>query len=208
MEPSASGRQIGWCSGEAPSPTSSALRVVRLNHTVPISWMPGGPPVDAAVADAAATTRARCGADSTRSVGRVRHLHVLQEGGRREEDGPDEERDVVRRGADGGGVERERAQREADGADGEQHPHPPVHGERGPPGRAAGDPAGVLAVPARIPQEAGAVGEPEDLAGHEGAEAPAALTPPSLGNFHVGRDRHGGHHRVARMRTSIGSPAC
>ena len=40
MEPSASGRQTGWWLGDAPSPTSSALSVVRLNHTVPISWMP------------------------------------------------------------------------------------------------------------------------------------------------------------------------
>src|ERR1700684_2385110 len=40
MEPSASGRQIGWWAGDAPSPTRSALKVVRLNHTVPISWMP------------------------------------------------------------------------------------------------------------------------------------------------------------------------
>ena len=39
MEPNASGRQIGWCFDDAPSPTTSALRVVRLNHNVPNSWM-------------------------------------------------------------------------------------------------------------------------------------------------------------------------
>src|ERR1700722_8809578 len=38
-EPSASGRQIWWCVPDAPSPTTKAAKVVRLNHSVPASWM-------------------------------------------------------------------------------------------------------------------------------------------------------------------------
>src|SRR5580692_1345832 len=39
-EPRASGRHTGWWADDAPNPTSSALNVVRLNHSVPISWIP------------------------------------------------------------------------------------------------------------------------------------------------------------------------
>src|SRR5271157_246630 len=38
-DPRASGRQTGWWFDDAPSPTTSALRVVRLNHSVPANWM-------------------------------------------------------------------------------------------------------------------------------------------------------------------------
>ena len=190
MEPSASGRQIGVVFGGRAQPDEQRAQGGPVEPHRPDQLDARRPPVDAAVPDP--QQRAEPVAVLSDEVGRgARDLHVLQEGGRREEDGPDEERDVVRGGAHRGGVGRERAEREADGPDGEQDPHPPVHGERRPPGGAAGDPAGVLAVPARIPQEARAVREPEDLPGHEGTEAAAVLAPPSLGNLHVA-DGHGG----------------
>ena len=157
MEPSASGRQIGWWSGERPNPTSRALRVVRLNHRVPISWMPAAHQSMRRCRIRSSERRARCGA--VREVGRGgRDLHVLQEGGGGEEDRPDEEGDVVRRGPHRSGVGRERAQGEADGPDGEQDPHPPVHGERRPPGRAAGTRPACLRCQRESHRRRGAVG--------------------------------------------------
>ena len=38
-EPSASGRQIWWWAPDAPSPTTKAAKVVRLNQSVPANWM-------------------------------------------------------------------------------------------------------------------------------------------------------------------------
>ena len=157
---------------DAPSPTTSALKVVRLNHSVPANWMmaahqsirwcwtlrsdrglPLGP---------LATPRVR---------GR---LVVLQERRRREEDGPDEVGEVVRVGPHA-------PWRRAGTSPGRSRPTRRRRARRSTtPWRAGAhqvDPADrprVLAVPARLPGDQRAVGTAEHLSGDEGAEAAAA----------------------------------
>ena len=141
----------------------------------------GRPPVDAAVPDPQqrAGARSRCG--STRSVGVRRDLHVLQEGGRREEDGSDEEGDVVRRGARrrwrraGTSPARSRRSRRRTArpstsamANGAHQVEPPR------------DAAGVLAVPPRIPHAGGCrrgAGRPPGSRRDRSRGCPGAATP-------------------------------
>ena len=108
---------------DPPSPATSALKVVRLNHRVPTSC----------TSDAHQSMRLCCLWKSClkrgvrRSVeawARRCRLEVLEKGRGREEDGTDEVSQIVDVRPDAVGIGRERAKREAAGTYGEENPDP------------------------------------------------------------------------------------
>ena len=119
---------------------------------------------------------------------RRRDLHVLQEGGRREEDGPDEEGDVVRRGADRGDIGREGARARS------RRSRWRTARPSTTPGRTGAhqvEPPGTRPACLRCQRESQssrrAVGEAEHLPRHEGTEAAAGHPPPPLRDLDVAR---------------------
>ncbi len=173
----ASGLQTGWCAPDAPSPTTRALKVVRLNQRVPTNCtFERCPP-------------RRCGLclhreelPETTRLGPVKKrirgccFEILKEGGGREEDGADEVGEVVWVRPYAVREAGERAKRETGGTDGKQ--------DTDPPGDCMGahhvDPvplrSNVLAMPARFPNQPGSVSPDQLLAGDEWAKPARAAT--------------------------------